>query len=333
MRISVTGQTTTDGGESPPLDPPSPIPIWEMFELEFLRVSANDVKPFQEVTIEWSIKSLQPAVFPFADFVFTLIAGGNELSTDIADTGTIQFPSHGTTLIRMTVKRRGSGDSFSLGEGLVLRTDQSDCLPITIQANIVDALMDGVAQVATTTAELRMRRRFVPSPSGPGGDFVEMEVSPTWGLGVITYFFPLEVVLTPFFNANLDVTFKVRFRVHHVDDMTDLEVVITHESNIDFAAIEHIFSFGSAWAVTKTANRLIPLILACEVPNLERAFLSLIVEFVEANLKFKDPDFDLRTTHRLLDVRIDPTENSSHLMVVVCPRPAAPDEDDPVIVG
>lgn len=322
MRINVTGRGPTDGEIVTPIDPPPPLDINEFFELRSLGASATDVVPFANVDVAWSIAAREGVAFQ--DFVFDLVTYGEDPVTDIGPNGQVRLAPYRSTLVRVVGRRRGSGDRSTLGEGLVIAVDESQCETVEISSAYVNAqVIDRLTRLTSDTAELRLRRRTVPRrPPATGFHEVELEVEPTWELGVVRYFFPLEVVINNFFNADLDVTIWIRFSVHHQGDDTDVEVRIEHSSEVDFDTVENILSLGHAGTAAKTANRLIPLVLACEARVLERDILREVLGFLGPRLD----------THRLLAIRVVPLENFSYLAIVLCPLPDEPDWPGPVVV-
>jgi hypothetical protein len=316
MRISVTGTGTEPGDELTPIDPPPPPNINDFFTL----VSPAEVKPFHQVEVTWSIQPEDDV--EFSDFIFTLVAGAREVETNLSQDGLSRVSIAESVIVRIVGRHDGSGGSSTLGQGVIVRIDDSECEEIEIASVIVDALVVGrLSQITSEASELRLRRRIGVTPGGQP-TVVEREVESTWELGVIKYYFPLEVVINNFFNADLDVRLEIRFSVTHAEDNTDLDVTITHSSDVDFSTVENILSLGNSSTAATTANRLIPLILDCRVRGAEQDILRQVLAFLGNRLD----------THRLLYLHVVPLDGFSYLAIGLCPIPEEPPED-PVIVG
>lgn len=287
-----------DGGVV--VDPIDPLDPNELFELVVLTASTTDPVPFQPVEVTWRIQPARDDLDP-ADYVFSLVSpNGIAHARDIGRSGTHTLEFHATALVMVAVRHRGGGDLGRLRPNLQIRIDESGCTVRPIDALILDALVSAaVADLTAGSPELRLR----------GGK----PVKATWTPGRVRYDLPLEVVINNFFNADLDVRLDLRFVVTHDGPDTELEVDVRHDSDLDFHWLEDVLSLGSSSVVAKTANRLIPIIMACESRHIERDVLRQLLAFLAGDL----------ANLRLLAARVfgDDHSGGPRLEFILCPPP------------
>ena len=301
MRISVSANSLSDNGLLTPIDPPPPLDIDDLFELELFRTSKTTFFPFEEIDVQWSIRA-KTANTEFDDYLFTLVATDNILVNDLPASGMATFSPHKNTLLKIQGRHRTRGGVNTLGQGIALSVDESSCLvrefPRVVFDDIVNTALTGLT---SQTAEIRLQG----------------EVRSTWKLGSIEYYFPLELVLNNFFNGDLDVKIELTFAVHHNGSQSELEVNIDHASDVNFHGLEDVLSLGSSAIIAATANRMVPLILECEMRQQE-------IQVVRSFMAFLRRDLD---THRLLAVRVAPLGNSrlANIAFVLCPLPVEPE--------
>lgn len=288
-----------DGGVVTPIDPPPP-DVNDQFELEYLRASATNPKPLEEIEVTWSIKARDSA--SFADYIFDLVATRGPIGTGVNASGLERYSPDRNTLLRIVGRRRGSGDRSTLGNGIPITIDESDCRIWEIEGRQLDDRMaSGLSRFSSASAVIRLRNQSA--------------VVPTWEVGIIKYYYPLEVVLPHFFDADLDVNLGVRFDVEQINDRAVIVTTITHSSDVDYDNIYDIATGGRTTAIAKTADMLIPLILSLAAPAIEREIGQAIAD----GIPFKE-------THRLIAVRVVPDDaGRPFLSCLLCPKPEEPD--------
>lgn len=306
MKIKIPFDRAPGDSILAPIDPPPLLDINNFFILNIFRASKTTFIPFEELEIEWSISPINLNV-DFADYEFTLNAHDATLAESIDASGVIQFSPHKNTLLRIRGRKRAGGSFTTLGDTITLTVDESKCKKQEIAGSIIDFFVkDAFSDINNSTASIRLRKgvlKTVPRTIG------ELEIVSNWNLGYIEYYFPLEVVMNNFFNADLDVTLTLTCQVNHSDKDSELDVTIDHTSNVNFDASEDILSSGASVIVAKTANKLVPLLLDCELKSIELLFIREIMGLISDELSI----------HRLLDVRIVPLGNLSHIVIVLCP--------------
>lgn len=343
MRVDITHPIVANGEivllpEHPP-DVPPPIDINDFFELEELRVSGTELRPFQEIEITWSIRPIADA--SFSDFTFSLTANGENVAVDIDTQGSERVVLYTDTLVNIHVRRPGgSANFFILGDGIIVRVDDSSCDKIPLPGQVFDELfIDNVegalSDLSTSDFTLRRRKMAVPHQEEPGSggqppgpqlpgrqpprtqyDRVEMDVEITYETGVIKYYFPLEVVVPNFFNADLDLRLELRTWVSHERDKTHMEVRLDHSTEMIYSTFQEIVSFGNAATAAALANQLIPRIVACHIPNSEK---KIAAEFCKVIGKKR------LLTHRLQDIYIGTAiSNLGVILFTMCPKHYAP---------
>ena len=295
MRISVSADTLSGNGLLTPIDPPPPLDIDDLFDLVIFRTSKTTFKPFEEINVEWSIRA-KDSNTEFDDFLFSLVATDTVLADDIDASGRFTFAPHKNTLLKIRGRHRTRGGINTLEHGIALTVDESDCLVREFLRDVLDgAVNTTLTGLTSQTPELRLRG----------------EVVSTWKLGSIEYHFPLELVLNNFFNGDLDVDIDLTFDVHHDGSESELEVTIDHSSDVNFHWLEDALSLGSTAIIAATADRMVPLILECELRQQEIQIIRVFMAFLQRDLD----------THRLLDVRVIPRGNSrlATLDFILCP--------------
>lgn len=310
MRIRVNANTMTDEGILTPVDPPPPINIGDLFELTSFRAQKvrsspidNSLSPFEEVRAEWIIVPKDPST-QFDNFVFSLVTTEEVLEHDINNVGSFTFAPYQSTMLSIRGRRRSGGITGVFDQKIFLTIDDSSCRREEILGFTMDSLVsNALTNLTDDTQELRLR-----------GD-----IKPKWTIEYIEYDIPLEIVLNNFFNGNLDVSIKLFFDVHHDGENSDLEVRIEHSSNVNFHWLEDTLSVGSASIIARTANRLIPIILDCEMSRQETQIVRQIIGVIRRRLN----------THRLLDVNIVPPEvGAKRLEIILCRFPVRPINPD-----
>ena len=108
MRIQINAGSVASERGFAPIDPPPPLEIDALFELETFQESVNPVEPFTTIGIEWSIRPLN-ADTNLEDYSFSLLDTYGVLAEDIAPTGSHQFFASRNTLIRIRAREQGSG--------------------------------------------------------------------------------------------------------------------------------------------------------------------------------------------------------------------------------
>lgn len=323
IRISTGGLS---GGVLAPIDPPPPIDINDLFDLEFLTASKTTFKPFEEIEIEWSITSKDPDNV-FSEHVFSIMATEGVLANDVGPTGSITFTPLKNTLVRVQGRKRSGGNKSTLGTGLALAVDESNCQFVEILQTTFDALVFAeLDKITTNNAEIRLRRVPDPDSIGPTGvptATIELQPVATWTTESINYYFPLEIDLENFFNADLDVSLEIQFQVDNDQSGFDLDVTIDHDSDVDFSAFEDVVSLGHSATVAKTLDKVLPLLFDCTTTQMERDVLRAILQHPGVARGIED-------NKRLLAFRIVPLGNFTHLSIVLCDptpsnvRPAPP---------
>lgn len=325
MKISVASNTLTDNGQLTPVDPIPPKDIDDSFALDVFSTSKTTFTPFEEVEIEWLIKAKDPDT-DFSDYIFTLNASDTILADELEASGRKTFSPNKNTLLTIWGRRRSGGGKSSFEKKVALTVDESDCLTIAIYKPLIDdEVKNKLSNFTSETAEIRLRKKPILVNQNPKQYILkDMEVTSTWNHFSIEYFFPLEIVINNFFNADLDVTLDISLKVEHNNSDTVLDVNINHSSDADFSTGEDIFSIGIASAVAKTIDKLLPLILDCELDHLEQTIVRTILGFLNPHLD----------THRLLDIRIVVSSQSlTGLYFVLCPLPVEPEPDGPLAPG
>lgn len=307
MRISIDHGRRLDGGlVIGGIDPPPPVDVNELFRLTQFEAAKTTIAPFENVAVSWSIEPVD-GTDP-DDYAFDLVSpNGVVHALDIPLQGAYSHEGHKTMLLMIAVRRRGRERLGLLDPTLQVQVDESDCLVRTIPAFLVDALVDAEVDALTgATPELRLR-------SG-------RSVESTWNFFRIGYDLPLEVVIDGFFNADLDVDLEFRFQVTHNGERTDLDVTVGHDTDVDFSTLEDILSLGSGPVIAATAERILPLVLACEARQIEAQVARHLLDFIE-------PDLD---DHRLLAVRVYPDDHAGgpRLELILCPFPLRTDGID-----
>lgn len=304
MRIDVN-RPSLNNDKVAPVDPLRPPDVNDHFQLA-LETSATTITPFDAVEVDWVIT--EQGRVRAQDYVFDLVHTFGVLSQDVDTTGSLSFNPHRNTLLRVHGRRRGQGGPATLGTSVAITIDESSCQTLELPAILIDGLVKTrLTDLTSDTASLRLRKRVV---SLNPVTRVEMEVGSTWKPGSITYDFPMEVVINNFFNADLDVDVTIKPIVHHDGNDTDLEVTITHNSDVDFDTFEDIASLGHSATAAKTADKLLPLVIAAAAREAERELVRQVLAYLRPRLE----------THRLLAVRVVPNGNLSYLSLVLCPR-------------
>ncbi|MBW9207544.1 hypothetical protein KV097_16520 [Mumia sp. zg.B17] len=314
--LSVSPQDIFPGDELPPVDVP-PVDINDFFELRTFSTSSTTFEPFERLSAEWSIVERSENVLA-SDYNFSLVGSEGIIHDDISASGVVSFALHSNTLLRIQGRRRGGGMAATVGQGIGLTVDESDCRILEVPSQILNGVVEhGMSGLVSDAASIRRRTYVVPGTL----QVAEREVVSTWQLGSIRYDFPLALVLNNMFDGDLDVSLTARFAVDHEDEESYLEVDVAHSSHVDFAAAEDILSFGNTSSVARTANRLMPMILDFVAERIEGQAIQAFFAVLAAT--------SLRETHRLVAVRVVPLENFSYLAIVMCPRREGPDLGSP----
>lgn len=263
--------------------------------MEF-EVSKTTFTPFEEIEVEWRIRSKRDDI-QFEDYIFSLVATEGIIEEELDSRDKIFFNPHKNTLLRIRGRKRLQGrGTTTLGSGIALTVDESDCSVREISGSLFDfQVREQLSDFTSSTSSIRLRD----------------DVVAIWHSGYIEYKLPLELVLNNFFNGDLDIKVEIRFKVHHEGEQTDLEVNITHNSNANFHFLEDILSGGSSAIIAKTVNKMLPLVLNCELAKVEELIVRQLINFLGS----------LLDTHRLLAVRVVPLGNLNHLSLVLCPLP------------
>ena len=175
--------------------------------------------------------------------------------------------------------------------------DLSSCITVGLSDSIVDSIIASeVLELVDSIDELGFQQVLVPGATFPFSedDFEERAIVSTWSPGVIEYYLPLRLIIPKFFDADWDVHAELRFTMEHSEEDSELNVDIDHRSDVRFDVVEHVLTLGSATVVQKTADKLLPLVLDCELRSVERAIARQLIGFYQTRL----------TTHRLYSVRV-----------------------------
>jgi hypothetical protein len=190
---------------------------------------------------------------------------------------------------------------------------------------ILQAILDAVLfsrfnRITTQNAELRLRRVVDPDtpPGQPPTGTIELQPESEWTRESANYYFPLEILISTFPDASLDLHLSVFFNVRHETGDSELEVRVTHESDADFTAFEDVITLGNAAAVARTLDKVLPLVFECERGHIEAAILQSILGLGGVR--------DALQSNRLLAARliVDDDPRTNRLALVFCPLPGRP---------
>lgn len=320
MRIRIPTGRPGSGGVFDPIDPPPLLDIDDLFTLDKLAASKTTFTPFEEIEITWAI-SPKDSETSFDDFAFSLVTQDGDLVNPIGPSGSHRFNPQKNTLVRVRGRKLGGAKPTTLGSGLALSADESGCTTVDILQAVFDAILfDRFNRITAANAELRLRR--VPDPDTPPGQLptgtIELQPESEWTRESADYYFPLEIVINNFPNANLDLHLSIFFNVHHESGDSEFEVRVTHKSDTDFSAFEDVITLGSAAVVSRTLDKVLPLVFECERRHIEPAILQSILGLGGVR--------DALEANRLLAARIIPGEDAftTTLTLVFCPFPGAP---------
>ena len=169
------------------------------------------------------------------------MAQDGDLVNPIAPSGSHRFNPQKNTLVRVRGRKLGGAKPTTLGSGLALSADESGCTTVEILQAVFDGILfDRFNRITAENAELRLRR--VPDPDTPPGQLptgtIELQPESEWTRESADYYFPFEIVINNFPNANLDLHLSIFFNVRHESGDSEFEVRVTHMSNTDFSAFE-----------------------------------------------------------------------------------------------
>lgn len=305
MKIKIPIGIATGGGIFDPIDPPPPPNIDDFFQLDLLSASKTSFAPFEEIEIEWAISSKDPDT-RFSDFAFSLVDTYGVLVDDLEPTGSTTFTPHRNTLVRVRGRRLGGTAPTTLGQGLALSVDEDNCVRVEIPHQLIDdPIFQHLEQLTSDTAEIRLRSK----PEEPVA---------TYTPGLISYDFPLEIIINNFFNADLDVTLEIRFTVDIDASGSELDVTVSHASDVDFSTFEDIASLGATSKIAEAIEKVLPLIFECQTREMERVIIHSLLSHPGVRRA-------LNEGKRLLAVRVVPLGNFDHLVVILCAPPPEPE--------
>lgn len=313
MKINITPGKLNQGelliDDRNPIPPFPGIDINDLFDLEIFELSKNNVKPFQLVTLKWSIVAKKQNI-NIADYRFRLkvISPKEIIDSDLEPSGESTHHPISGLLYQITGERRGIGNGKTLGKFIQLIVDKSNCFTELLPKNIFLGLVRvEYDKLINEIKELKRGQKIISTDPVVYGDkevTLDFDAIPN----KMHLFFPFMLDIPFFFNADFDVKIQLKIRVTHEDLETSLSVDANISSDVSFSVGEHILSGGNAFSVQKTADKLMPIILECKRPNIEKGVLRSLLSYIDnlTNL----------TKNRLLKIHLN-TENQ--ISFVFCP--------------
>ena len=314
MRINISpgklGQNdlVIDDGGGFPLPPP--IDINDLFELETFELSVNQVRPFEPVTIRWSI-ILKDNSINMADYRFRLkiVGSSKTLEDDMRSSGSIVHHPIKQVLYRVTAEVRGRGSGNTLGEMLMIQVDDSNCTSVFLPKDIFHNFANSEFEKIINDIKELKRRKVVVSVNPPQTKDAEIETTFVSNTDTIKLFFPFEIDINNFFNADFDVNLDILVDVDHEELESFLDVNIHISSEVDFDTFEDIVSLGHSSTVARTANKILPMVMECRKAGIERAILNGLMSYLSLVSDLEN--------NRLLNVNVE----DDQIIFVLCPSP------------
>ncbi len=310
MRVRAYPRPNARGGlleilESPSVTLPPLLNLDELFELEVFQTSTTDVLPFHDVEVEWSIKPLNGTSFD--DYKFTLTSNGAALGVEsigIGSNGTLVFTPYTETTLRIHAVRLSDKSTGTFSKEIFIDINVDGCWQPFITANQLDEAIielgtNKLSGFSGSGLSIRRRKKVIPSPEYPNQfTTFDMDIEPHWKPLSIEYYFPLELVLDGFFNADLDLYLEFQIKVIHEEQKTDWDLSVDISANIKFDAVESALSIGVADKVAEAVNNMLPYILCCPKTDIDRE-ATLIM-----NEKITEMEGVAPEGSRLFDIRI-----------------------------
>lgn len=223
-----------------PGDPPPPEDnIGDFFRLDEFRISKTTFVPFEQLDLDWAISQTGSNV-NLDDYRFALAGGPPQrtIENDLESTipaggvhppgtisGTLQVTLFEETRLWIMGAPRGTNAWQTLGSPISMTVDTSACTTLQISRVTVDEeVTSELSNLTSSTASVALRG----------------EIGVTWSESYIAYDLPLRIILPAMFNADLDVTLRVGFRVEHRGPESDLDASIGYSLDVTFSTWENI---------------------------------------------------------------------------------------------
>lgn len=339
MRINVSpgrinnNNLVIDGGGGFPQPPTTSMS--ELFNVETFELSTNEVRPFQEVTISWSIVAIDNTI-NMADYRFRLKIMGDStpVDADLAANGSVIHRPLKKLYYVITAEPRGNGSGQTISQKLLMNVDDTDCVIISLTKDAFNSFaISEFDRFMRETKGLQKRKKPV-GPDNVDRGYYEVKTVFEDIPNVIKVSFPFEINTPNFFDADLDVKLKVFLSIDHNESESFLDVHVDIDSDFDYNAGEHILTAGCTGIVSKAMNSVLPMVMESKKAGIERAIANGIVSFVNI--------FGILDTKRMLSVNI----LSDEIAFVLCeeaeavtpnpiggnPNPRNPAPVNPVVI-
>ena len=283
--------------------PPNPISMDDFFVLELFTSSKISVSPFEEIEINWSIKTVDENL-NFDDFIFVLEvnSNGEAILDNLEGAGSHKYLVHSNVRFSIKVFHRTQGLKGYLAKSLTISVDSSNAIVKEIPQILIDPIVDNrVSQLLSEQPVLRKRDR-------------DNLIESTWSTRSIVFDLPLDIVLNNFHNGDLDIEIETKFSVDFNGSDPILDVALSIKSlDADFSLFEDITSFGNSATIAAVVEELLPFILNNNLKNIERSIIELIGDLI-----FSQSDLD---GHLLHSVRVIPDDSASRVEFYFFPTP------------
>lgn len=304
MRVNISKISSKLSGRSNlflnPVERPLPeFDINSILKIERFTVSNSRPFPFENFEVDWLVTAAKNDI-NIADYQFRIKSHYDILADNIGNQGQISISIYNQTLLRVQASFIGSYKWYTLGNPITMPIDVSNCEEKDFPGVLLD---DSLSD--TTIAELEN----IPALRLRSGK----EVEATWHNQYIEYKIPLEIVLNNFFNGDLDITWKVYFRIDY-DSNSDcnLEVFISSNEDANFHWLEDLTTLGHTATIAATIERLMPTIMQPIISRAELAIANGLLTYLGLNNYFD--------THKMMSVSIMPNLPFNHLKFMFCDK-------------
>ena len=310
MKINITAGKLNQGGLVIGDRNPFPtVDINDLFDLEIFELSKNNVRPFQLVTLKWSIVA-KKANIDIADYRFRLKVLSPEeiINSDLEPSGEATHRPISRLMYQITGERRGAGNGRTLGGFIRLIVDRSNCFTRLLSE---DAFLGFVRlEYDALIREVKELKRGQKLIGTDPVEYADKEVTLDFDAipNIMRLDFPFMLDIPSFFNADFDVSIQLKVRVDHEDLETSLIVDADISSDVSFSTSEHILSVGHAFTVQKTADKLMPMIMDCRKPKIEKGVITSLLSYISIIT-------DL-SKNRLLEIHL---HTANQISFVFCP--------------
>jgi hypothetical protein len=275
----------------------------EFFILELFSSSKTSVRPFEEIEITWSIKTVDENL-DFDDFRFVLEVNsdGKAILDNLEGAGSYKYIVHSNIRFSIKVFHRSQGLKGYLTKSLTISVDSSNAIIKEIPQILIDPIVDNlVSQLLNEQPTLRKRNK-------------DNLIESSWSTKSITFHLPLDIVLNNFHNGDLDIKIETKFSVdfNGSDPILDVTLSINH-LDADFSTFEDVTSFGNSATIAAVIEELVPYILINNLRNIERSIIELIGDLIFSQSDLED--------HLFHSVRVIPDESASRVEFYFFPIP------------